>query len=763
MPTNPIAVTFVGLGSGDKPPETALYSLDANGAPSEKLGRVEDGKLGLDPAKLKGLQVAIGPDVDDPKTLDPATLLRFRGDQAIVDWQRQGVLIPKDRWPIFIGERICVSGHVRKCRPWWWDLVATTAISTKIGVQRRALSSSFTNLAFDSIRLPWSCQPICEGIVEVFERVCCCTVIDYDDLVAKLRAELLVIPAEIKWPVPPRPDPGPVFGRLGSIRNAASVLGTAVSPAAIPGVRPMIRKPAALQPLDLTKTTVSARIFDDYRALLKLPRDKVDAFVDARPYLAAYCCSCAVRKVGETAIRPGGDFDFCYRRIPHIIGIHRHCYTTFAYRVKQQIAGVWTVVYDGVAGHDYFAQGENADIRTSNPAARPCGDGPPPPDTGDGRPFVMLEHVTGAGTHHFNFPAQTGLSQVGALDVNDGLYNFGGLPDCPWATSLGLRLWVSPSLFDTVVYYRFKAVPVSASGAPVGTPVTLTDPVAWSRFITVAGDVVTTSTALDALPADVGGEVGLFKVPYWRDGMDWLSGQYHQIWNTAPTGAVLPNGRYLLMIELFGPGGARIKPNSAPAAEPGTGKAFQFRRWDTPTHTLNVPHADCAHVFWIDNTPVNYDGTLPRDGIYNFQRNGVANTDECQFISGPAATTISVGFRAYHLNGVTTGGGAGDTDSFMAGYSLTWQRGLNGPQALLDSGTADRGEAGPVASASVTIGTLLGPGPFPPDTTVYTSQTRCTFSVHLHVDAKHHNGGGWIDAYDYDETASFALEITSGP
>jgi hypothetical protein len=29
------------------------------------------------------------------------------------------------------------------------------------------------------------------------------------------------------------------------------------------------------------------------------------------------------------------------------------------------------------------------------------------------------------------------------------------------------------------------------------------------------------------------------------------------------------------------------------------------------------------------------------------------------------------------------------------------------------------------------------------------------------VDAKHHNGGSFIDAYDYRETASFALEITS--
>ena len=134
----------------------------------------------------------------------------------------------------------------------------------------------------------------------------------------------------------------------------------------------------------------------------------------ARPYLTAYICSCAIRKVGEAFIAPGGTFDFCYWR-PRRPFSHSHCFTTFAYRVKQQIGGVWVTVYDGLAGHDYFAQGEEADLHTSNSQARPCGDGPEPPDPGEGLPFVMLEHVTGAGTHHFNFPVQSALSQVGAL------------------------------------------------------------------------------------------------------------------------------------------------------------------------------------------------------------------------------------------------------------------------------------------------------------------------------------------------------------
>ena len=564
---NDIAVTFVGLGPNEKPPAAALYRIDPKGGPPEKLARIDDGRLGVEPERLKGINVAVGPDVEDPKTLDYQTLLRFRGDQVIDDWRQRGLLIPADRWRLFLHEIVCVSGHVRKCRPWWYDLIvrdAATAVLTrrsasgKLGLQARALPTAVGDLSAANIRLPWYCLPLCDGIVEVYERDCCCSYIVWDDLVCRLREILERIPVEIDWPVPPIPNPGPLAQR--QVRRFKS------------GATP-----------DLTQTVVSERVLRDYQALLRTPRSEVDAFVQARPYLTSYICSCAMRKVGEAFVRPGGDFDFCYWRPIRIHSVLQYCYTTYAYRVKQLINGVWTVVYDGVAGHDYFAQGENADLRTTHPDARPCGDGPPPPDEGDGTAFVMLEHVTGAGTHHFNFPAQNGLSQVAALDADDGLYDFAGQPDCPWAKGLGLRLWVSPSLEGTVAFYRFKAVPVNNFGVAVGTPLTLEQPVAWQRYVTVAGNVVTTSTGLAAVPADVGGEVGLFRVPYWSNGMDWLSGQYHQTWDTT----AFANDKYLLIFELFGPGGARIKPNGAPG--PGAGRPFQFRRWTAPDD-----HCKCA-------------------------------------------------------------------------------------------------------------------------------------------------------------------------
>ncbi|WP_380877472.1 hypothetical protein ACFB49_12970 [Sphingomonas sp. DBB INV C78] len=732
-----ITVRFVGLGDNEPAPAAALYLIDDGGLPTKKVATIDNGLLGVDPGRLKGSRIAIGPDVENPAGIDPATLIHYRADQVAQDWLERGLFIPEDRWSVLLRDIICVSGRVRKCRPWWYDLAVTTVATAKLGVQRRQALQRVGDLSAQSIILPFRCLPLCDGKVEVYERHCCCHHIVYDDLLDRLRDVLERIPVPIDGPNPPDPDPGPLRGLATRAPLRAALHSAALRRGSLRTAFPPPNK------LPLEETTVSERVYHDYQALLRLHPSEVESFVLDRPYLSAFICHCNVRKVGEVFIQPGGEFDFCYWRPRRLEPFYHHCFTTFAYRVKQQINGIWTTVYDGVAGHDYFAEGEEADLHTSHPAARPCGDGPEPPDPGEGIPFVMLEHVTGAGTHHFNFPVQTGLSNVASLVADSGLYDFAGVPDAPWGGGLGLRLWFSPSLDGTVVYYRLKVVAVDAAGDPVGTPTVLDAPVAWSRYVFIGGDVKTTSTGLAANPADVGGEAGLFTVPYWSNGMNWLSGQFHQSWNTTD----FADGRYMLIIELFGPGGARIKPNGSPAGDPGAAAAFQFRRWEAPDDTANVPFADCAHIFNVNNTPVVGD-------IFDLRKNHAPSTDECQFMSGPGTTLFSVGFRAYHEDGVTTGGGPTDTNSFMRGYTLTWQRGLNGPSGILETGTADQGELAVEESNTMDFATLLGP--FPPSNNAH---RRCTFSVHLHVDAKHHNGGSFIDAYDYHETASFALEI----
>ena len=164
-------------------------------------------------------------------------------------------------------------------------------------------------------------------------------------------------------------------------------------------------------------------------------------------------------------------------------------------------------------------------------------------------------------------------------------------------------------------------------------------------------------------------------------------------------------------------------------------------------HTDAVPFADAAHVFWADNTPVGGD-------LVDLRVDGVANGDQCQFLSGAADTEFSVGFRAYHVHGVDHSGTDADADSFMMNYDIRWFRGLNGGSGSLGAAPSagndhsDVGENGPpVASGSADFSTMLD------------LHGRCAFSVRLRVHAKHFNGNSRISAYDFEETASFALEI----
>ena len=373
-------------------------------------------------------------------------------------------------------------------------------------------------------------------------------------------------------------------------------------------------------------------------------------------------------------------------------------------------------------------------------------------------PFVILQNVTGGTTNHFNFPTQTGLSQVGALSANSGLYNWSATDpsrkDCPWATTLGLRLWSSPLLKNIVVYYRLKVAKVNAAGQVVGDFQTLTAPVAWQRY----DGTQKATESLAALPSDVGGQEGLYKFPYEGDGKNWFWVDYHQNWNTAlfdPDGSdpveTVMDGKFMVVLEVFGPGGTRIRPNSS-AGGPGNPAAFQFRRWISSVDTANVPYADCAHVFWVNNREVVAN-------IENLRNGTTANNGECQFMSGTANSDFSVEFQAYHAHGVTTGGGPTDTNSFLRSWRISWQRGLNGPSDTLDDGVTDQGELGAVPSDSLKFGYLLGAHTV--GSKVMGPHLKCTFSVTLAAHGKHHNGGGFLDGYfSRYETASFALDIT---
>jgi len=746
-------VQLAGLKEGETPPTLAVYEIDTTGRAVRKLAEARDGQVEVQPDWEKLPGIAIGPDVDDAETLTSDSLVPYRLDTIASVWRERGIVIGRDLWERFRFHFLCVSGQVRKCRPWWWRRLEILEASIGAQLSQAITLKPLTERPELHTILPAFCLPLCDGIVEVYERVCCCRRIRIPDLLDRLREILERVPIPLPdppFPIPPGPGPDPPPFRGIDLAQIAAV--RAVPPKlALESARPVgitrqisaLRARIANAEPDPT-TTPGERLYDDYLALASMTVPQADEYVRARPYLLGLICFCTQRKVGEVPLQPGGRFDFCYLTSPGLVVPWTWCYRSFAYKVRQRINNAWVTVYDGIASHDWFAEGTPADLRTWDRRALVCGSGPGDRPPTDGvLPFVILEYVGSNSTKHFNFPAQNDVSRVSALAANSGTYTTGYAPDCPWGASLGLRLWVHPSMQPVATYYRLSVVPVADTGVPSGAVTILDSPVAWDRFILVGSDWVTTSELLSASPATVGGQQGLVRIPYWSGGNYWLTGQYHQVWNTA----LFAPGKYLVLLELFDAGAARIKPSSAPPANPGTARPFEFRRWrfNNTSATDNVPFADVAHVFWIDNTVVQGD-------IVDFWKNSVANTAECQFISGPGTTTVAVGFRAYHIRGVSD-----PTNTFMSSYSLTWTRGLNGPSGSFASGTSDVGEppALPHVSSSLTSAFLLGP--FPP--AFPTSHQRCTFSVHLHVAAKHFNGSSRLSGYDYHETASFALSI----
>ena len=476
------------------------------------------------------------------------------------------------------------------------------------------------------------------------------------------------------------------------------------------------------QDYDLTAAPPQ-RLYEAYQDLTHLPRLEAERYAFERPWLFPYFCTCSSRKVGEVAIQPNGEFDFCYRRF---LAPFR-CYYTYAYKVRQFIGGMWVTVYDGVAAGAWFADSEEADIRVTNPKALPCGDPDADPPPNDGTPFVMLEYVTSYETHHFNFPVQAESARSvrsPAAAASSPL----ATPDCPWGATLELRLWASGSLKGTVAYLP-NVGDAGECGRLARRGTGSARRSVSSKRYDVNADVVADSLG----PQTVNGVPNLFRMPYSSQTEAWLSAQPHQRSNTS----LFANGKYMLIIELFDSAGAQIKPNGATG--PWRRQAFQFRRWTSNSQTGNVPFSDCAHVFSIDNLAVSGD-------IVDLLKNGIANPAQCQFTSGVADDQFSISYRAYHVNGVS------NSDFFMQSHNISWQRGLNGPWGSLapagNSPTTDAGEGGPPAqSGSADFGTMLGPN------------LKCTFSVHLSVYAKHTNGASPLSGYDYYETASFALDV----
>lgn len=731
---------YRGRTDDDQQPTAALYLMGPRGRPEKKIATAEEGVLRVPGTLDDEAVVALGPDADDPEALSQEVLLQYRAAEALPRWREAGLIeLPRQRWTLWTPIYLCVSGQARKCFfpplptiPPIISAGAPTATPINVpgpllSVQRRSLEQA--SAAFRQPVLPltplFRCEPLCGGRVEIYERVCCCDpwvlVPRIPELIPEI-PELIPIPLPdppfpdppIPRPEPPLPDPpgpGP-FRRARRLDPEQSF------------ERTQKAYEASVEPA--RQIQMEPRVSSDLRTLRNLPTQEAQAaFLEARPYLVAILCrrTCTTKNVGETTLGVDGRFTFCY--LPSVIG--SRCTRTFAYRVKQWIGGMWVTVYDGLAASAFFSASEDPTLTTYHPQAVTCSV-PEPPVPGHGDPFVMLQAIGSTDTHRLHSPQQNaaeGLNVGGGLDSNAGLIDQSYASDCPLAQTLKLLLYIDPGMQSVGArYYRFSLARANVSGNPLGGWQILDGGVTWRRF--KPGTFPPEVEAVALGPDVVGGEAGLNRIPYVSPTSRWLAGQYHYAIDTT----TLTNGRWLLRLELFDSSGDRIKPSGAAGA--GTAAGFHYLYWDTPTTTDTVPFASLVHVLHIDNLPTYAD-------IVDLRRNGVANTAECQFMTGRASTTFSAGFRAFQANG------------FLHSYRLRYKRGLNGSWTPLEIGNANQPASllsgSPAVSASETFGTMLG------------SEPKCTFALELKTEAKHTNGSSRIQGYDREDTASFALEV----
>lgn len=656
--------------------------------------------------------------------LRPAQLLRLAETGA-------DLALSPARWRPLLPFFRCVDGKVRKC--WWWPFFvrasaqADRVLSPQLGTQPISPIGRRVARVIDDLTLvPFRpCKPVCEGIVEVYERICCCNPIfiapNLADLLEKLKEKLHPIPKPKFPPIPdPRPGPDPL-----PFREAGIFVGGTLDP-------------------------VAENAAADIAFLQSAQPEAARDYVLARPYLVRMICSCSNHTYrGATLIGPGGEFSLCFPSFPFL---RVNCHREYAFRVRQVINGTDTVIYDGLAANAWFDEGDDVTLTTYLPGAIDCEDDPGP--FGDGS-YTMLERIGSTPAWRLKTPTPTGWDRAAVTDYNDGL----GFPAASvaaargtymnrnWGGTLPLYYTFPESLKATgAEYYRVRVSRADANGNPIGAPTYLDDPVTWKYIKNLGGFPPVLEKRQETLNDP--SAPTFYRIPYARPlGETWMSGFFHAHIDTTD----FADGRHLVTLELYDAAKNRLVPNNAGDATGGDVAAgFAYEWWHDPTTTgeptttTNVPWAGLTHMFWWDN----------RSCVATIQKlikDGVANAAECQFMSGTAASQFSVEFEANHPH-----------PWFMHSYRLWWKRGLGGASKTLVAGNTN---VPPLPVFSESFGTMLNYHPGYPGNILppHLQNQKCTFSLLLDVDTKTFNGSTVLNFLDDHDVASFALDITPAP
>jgi hypothetical protein len=696
-----------GVETGQELPDMAIFALDRGHQPIHQSPVDKEGRFEIpDEVLSKSTYIAVGPE-SEIEDFDAERAMVFRTRRFIEQLKVDPLIeIPKKDWYHWLMITLCVSGSVRHCFPYRWfvsDLLqqavfykASQAKYMKVSPVKKAALQDIAlakNLAIKPIF--HRCEPVCDGLVEVYRRTCCC--FPYIDLEPRLPdlldiLERYVERIPIKWPPIPEPDPGPW--------------------------QELLFKGGLLDEMALNAPT-------DLAMLRSLPYAQQVEYIQARPYLHIFFCHCGPAvKVAQGTIRSDGNYSICWREPLRLMLIN--CHDEYAYVVRQNIGGNTVTIYDGVAANKWFHYDDDAELVSYHPQAQGCRHNDFP---GEGA-FALLQDIGLTESYRLQTPDATGWDRVAAPVYNDGLVDtvanpalaLGAYKNRNWGGNLLLRYAFSePMKAAGAKYYRISVSAADASGNPTGARSYFSDGLSWRKYVVIGTDIYVQTDTLG--PFTQGGENNLYVIPYDADA-DWQSGQFHGAVNTP----AFANGRYLLTLEVFNAAGQRIRPTGS--GGPGLDAPFTFRRWYQPTGpTADVPFAALTHMFWWDNRQAIAE-------IVDLRHNGSPSMQECQFLEGPDSDTFSVGYKAYHPEPM-----------FLLNHSLWWQRGLGGPTGYL------------VASDPNNVGPALGVSPAASFSTMLGSEPKCSFALNLYVNVKTTNGIGTLDSLDAWDNAAFALEI----
>jgi hypothetical protein len=700
-------VKLVGAGKDEEAPRLGVSVIDESG---KRLASVEvdaDGSFTL-PARARNeaARAFIGPADLDPAE-EPDRFLRYR----VGDLERQlsvgPLALPIDRWKPWLWWN-CVSGSIRRCMPfphWIRELAVSGTAPLRLG--------DLSPVEPLRVFYPWRCSTVCQGRVEVYQRTCCCTppvVFEPPDFEVEWPEEPPIPDPPIPDPPwPPEPDPWPPIppGPGPDPMHLASLNDVATSGA-----------------LDARKLNASR----DAVALRTLTGRRLTEYIRLRPYL--WCTCGGATKVAEGMVADDGTFSICWRGWP--FAVVAGCRTEYAYKVSQPIDGVDVTIYDGVAAGQWFDPGDSPNLTSYSPLAVTCVGEPEIPGTDDA--IVLLHEIGATEAHHLSTPSQDTPDSVGAPGASSGLLD-AAATDGPWVNrplggTLGLRYFFSSGMKGVGArFFRVQVAAADGSGNPAGTWATVPVPI-WRTWRWTGTEWLRGQHALGPNAA------GLYVIPYQDVDLlasleEWDPDQYHGVLDT--TG--FSNGRHLIRIEVFDDAGNQIRPTGSTGT--GTVRPFRFGLWRIPAGPPdNVPYSALTHLLWWDNRAAVA-------AIEAIRLNSAPSSAMCQFLEGPAGSTVSFDIRAYHPN-------AG-SPLFLLDHGLSVVKGLSGPgTTFIGNAFGEVGEPPSAAftSPTKTLGDLLG------------TDVKCAFAVNLSARVKTTNGAGRLIGLDRHVTAAFAAEQT---